>query len=108
MNYGDYDGMINKDVVMKLIESDKPKIIVELGCSCGADTAEAIRGGLNILKKTKYFYTEITEETLHGYEGDILYTDLLNLMESINFELVFKFKHDALFRNKNETNLSTE
>ena len=69
-------------------------------CDVEGNTGETVEGGLNILKKTKYFYTEARDNRLYGYEGELLYPDILKLMESIGFELVVRFESDVLFKNK--------
>lgn len=62
----------------------------------GAES-DLILGALNTLKKTNFFYTEFSDS--EWYEGQINFETLQLLLS--DFNLVHKFKNDALFSNKN-------
>ncbi len=72
-------------------------------CDVEGATREVIEGGQKTLAITEYFYTEVKEELAYSYEGEAMYDEILKLMNAEGFELVQKFKHDALFRNINLT-----
>jgi FkbM family methyltransferase len=59
---------------------------------------DVIRGGRNALKKTRYLYTEYSDEEL--YEGQLSLKQLLK--ELSDFEVVIRYPEDILLRNKNE------
>lgn len=59
---------------------------------------DVIRGGRNVLKKTRYLYTEYSNKEL--YEGQISLKQLLK--ELVDFEVVVRYTEDILLRNKNE------
>ena len=62
---------------------------------------DVIRGGRNILKNTRYLYTEYSNKEL--YEGQLSLKQLLK--ELAEFEVVIRYSDDILLRNKNESNL---
>ena len=66
-------------------------------CDVEGAYAEVVDGAKEILKRTRYFYTEC--EDVETYEGEIMYSALRQKMESIGWELVYRFRYDALFIN---------
>lgn len=62
----------------------------------GAES-DLILGALKTLEITDYFYTEYSDD--EWYEGQINFATLSSLL--FNFELVKKYKNDALFSNLN-------
>lgn len=70
-------------------------------CDVEGAYAEVVRGGTEAFKKTRFFYTEC--EDVETYEGEIMYPALKEMMEGIGWELVNRFRYDALFRNKELT-----
>jgi len=67
-------------------------------CDVEGAYGEVVDGGKEILKKTKFFYTEC--EDVETYEGEIMYPALKFKMEELGWELVHRFQYDALFVNK--------
>jgi len=63
----------------------------------GAES-DLILGALQTLKITEFFYTEFSDT--EWYEGQINFDTLRSLLS--NFNLLYKFKNDALFINKNK------
>jgi FkbM family methyltransferase len=57
---------------------------------------DLIQGGRRALAQTRYFYTEYANDEL--YEGQIPLRDILKLLP--NFQLVYRFSHDVLLKNK--------
>ena len=57
---------------------------------------DLIQGGQQALAQTRYFYTEYANAEL--YEGQIPLRDILKLLP--NFQLVYRFSHDVLLKNK--------
>jgi hypothetical protein len=57
---------------------------------------DLIQGGQQALAQTRYFYTEYSNAEL--YEGQIPLRDILKLLP--NFQLVYRFSHDVLLKNK--------
>ncbi|MBF8263312.1 MAG: FkbM family methyltransferase [Parachlamydiales bacterium] len=70
-------------------------------CDVEGNTRETIQGGVGAFKITKYFYTEVKHKKAYSYEGEAMYDEIVSMMESIGFELVFKFEYNAFFRNLN-------
>ncbi len=68
-------------------------------CDVEGATREVIEGGLEALKITKYFYTEVKDKLAYSYEGEAMYEEIIDLMNEVGFELVQKFNDNALFRN---------
>jgi FkbM family methyltransferase len=56
---------------------------------------EVIRGGQRALQRTRYFYTEYSNEEL--YQGQINLTDIERLLP--DFKIVGRFANDVLFEN---------
>jgi len=90
-----YVAGISLDTFTKCSFIDKVDFI---WCDVEGAYAEVVDGGLETLKRTKYFYTEC--EDVETYEGEIMYPAMKTKMESIGWELVHRFKYDALFINK--------
>ncbi|GEM_PF-1258177 len=57
---------------------------------------DLIKGGLETLRKTRYFYTEYNDREL--YKGQIPFVEIQRLLP--DFDVLFKFANDALFVNK--------
>lgn len=70
-------------------------------CDVEGAFADVIRGGSDALKKTRFIYSEVEED--EQYEGQTLFPEVVKMMEVEGWELVFKFRYDALFRNKSLT-----
>ncbi len=62
----------------------------------GAES-DLILGAQSILQRTKYFYTEFSDD--EWYEGQINFDVLNALMENLGFKVLHKFKNDVLFSN---------
>lgn len=60
----------------------------------GAES-DLILGAQETLKRTRYFYTEFSDD--EQYEGQINFATLNSLMLSLGFKLLHKYPHDALF-----------
>ena len=60
---------------------------------------QLILGSKNTIQNIRYFYTEFSE-IKDVYDGDLVFDELNEIMESNNFELVERFENDALFINK--------
>jgi len=54
-----------------------------------------ILGGMNTLKRTKYFYTEYSNREV--YDGEITLDQIVKMLP--DFELIKTYEYDALFRN---------
>jgi 2-O-methyltransferase len=55
-----------------------------------------IKGGQEALNRTRYFYTEFSNQEL--YEGQISLREIVKLL--LDFEIVYRFSNDVLFKNK--------
>lgn len=62
----------------------------------GAES-DLILGAQEVLKRTRYFYTEFSDD--EWYEGQINFGTLNSLMTTLGFAVLHKFKNDALFIN---------
>lgn len=60
----------------------------------GAES-DLILGAQEVLKSTRYFYTEYSDD--EQYEGQINFNTLNALAVNLGFKLLHKFKNDALF-----------
>ena len=64
----------------------------------GAES-DLILGSVDTLLKTRYFYTEYSDD--EQYEGQINLNTLTTLLNNIGLHLLHKYPHDVLFQNAN-------
>jgi FkbM family methyltransferase len=64
----------------------------------GAES-DLILGAIDTLLKTRYFYTEYSDD--EQYEGQINFSNLSLLLNRVGFDILHKYKHDVLFHNIN-------
>ena len=62
----------------------------------GAES-DLILGSIDTLRKTRYFYTEYSDD--EQYEGQINLQTLTILLSEIGFEVLYKYRNDVIFQN---------
>lgn len=84
----------------KIVKDNQLDRVDFVWCDVEGATGEVIAGGKQALHHTRYFYTEINEKDAYSYKGQKMYPEIVKMMNEANFELLYKFRGDALFRNK--------
>ncbi len=92
-----------RDIIVKymtlntLYQRENLDIVDFLWVDVEGSFAEVVTGGSEALARTRFVYAEVEND--EQYEGQTLYPTVLKMMQARNYELVFRFRHDALFRN---------
>lgn len=76
----------------------KAEIIDLIWADVNGGEEELIRGGREVLKKTRYLYTEFNSKEVDLYENQPSLQQILEMLP--NFKVVKLFKSDALLENK--------
>lgn len=84
---------MNINIIKKLLNNKVNLTIFEIGAE-----GKIFNGGKNILKNTKYIYTEYSN--LEWYEGQNNLYELLNILGQ-NWKLKKMFQDNVLLENKN-------